>query len=278
MRLGGRIFQKHDSPDSWVAAVRAAGYKAAYCPIGDEADESTVQAYARAAAAANIVIGEVSAFGNNPISPDEAVRKRSLAKCQARLALAERIGARCCVNCAGSLGPDWAGQHPANLTQATFDLIVASCREIIDAVRPTRTFYTLETMPWMYPDSADSYLRLIAAIDRPAFAVHFDPVNIVCSPQIYFNTGAFLRDAFDKLGPHIRSCHAKDIVLENHLTVHLSEVRPGEGCLDYRTYLRELNKLDCDISLMIEHLREEDQFKAAADHIRAVAKEEGMAI
>ena len=62
-------------------------------------------------------------------------------------------------------------------------MIVQTVREIIDAVKPVRTFYTLETMPWMYPDSAHSYLELIRAIDRERFAVHLDVVNLVCSPQ-----------------------------------------------------------------------------------------------
>ena len=53
--------------------------------------------------------------------------------------------------------------------------VETTVREIIDAVRPTRAFYTLEPMPWAYPDSVDSYLRLIAAIDRRAFGVHLDP-------------------------------------------------------------------------------------------------------
>lgn len=36
-------------------------------------------------------------------------------------------------------------------------------RQIVDAVKPKRTFYTLETMPWVIPDSPDSYLKLIEA-------------------------------------------------------------------------------------------------------------------
>ena len=38
--------------------------------------------------------------------------------------------------------------------------------QIIDAVKPSRTFYTLEPMPWMYPDSAESYAGLIKS-NRP---------------------------------------------------------------------------------------------------------------
>ena len=32
MRLGGPIFIKADTPESWAAAVAAAGYRAACCP------------------------------------------------------------------------------------------------------------------------------------------------------------------------------------------------------------------------------------------------------
>jgi hypothetical protein len=63
-------------------------------------------------------------------------------------------------------------------------------------------------MPWAYPDSPDSYLRLLKAIDRKHFAAHLDPVNLVCSPQRYFASGQLIRECFEKLGPYIRSCHA----------------------------------------------------------------------
>jgi len=277
MRLGGRCFTEHSTPEAWVEAMRSYGYSAAYCPVATT-DEDVLDAYAKAAAEADIVIAEIGCFGNNPLSPDEDIRKQSFANSRERLAMAERIGARCCVNCSGSRGERWAGPDDANLTSETFDLIVESVREIIDGVNPTRTFFTLEPMPYMYPDSADSYLDLIRAVDREAFAVHFDPVNIVTSPQIYYNTGAFLRDCFAKLGPLIRSCHAKDIILKDELTVHMSETMPGRGNLDFATYLRELDKLDPDTPLMIEHLKTEPEYAEAADHIRSVASEVGVRI
>jgi sugar phosphate isomerase/epimerase len=130
----------------------------------------------------------------------------------------------------------------------------------------------------MYPDSPDSYLRLIQAIDRKAFAVHLDPVNLICSPQRYFNNTALLQECFAKLGPQIKSCHAKDILLKGNLTVHLEEVRPGLGQLDYRTYLRELTRLETNAPLMIEHLSDEDEYRLAAEYIRSVARSEELAI
>jgi sugar phosphate isomerase/epimerase len=277
MRLGGPIFAKYSDPKSWVNAVKALGYRAAYCPIKIDADEATVKAYAVAATEAHIVIAEVGAW-SNPLSPDAATRQAALDLCKKSLDLAERLEARCCVNVAGSRGKIWDGPAAGDLTEETFQMIVDCVRDIIDAVKPHRTFYTLEPMPWMYPDSPDSYLRLIQAIDRPAFAVHLDPVNMICSPQRYFNNAAFLRECFAKLGPYIKSCHAKDILLRDTLTVHLDEMRPGLGQLDYRTYLREAAALKNDVPLMVEHLPDESEYQLAVDYIRAVAQSEKLAV
>ena len=189
MRLGGPTFGKLDGPDAWVKAIRELGYNAAYCPVGAREKDDVVKAYARAAEKANIIIAEVGAW-SNPISPDKETRRQALAKCRSQLALADRIGANCCVNISGSVSENWAGPSPKNLTKETFDMIVETTREIIDDVKPTRTFFTLETMPWAYPDSPDSYLSLIKAIDRKRFAVHLDPVNLICSPQRYFKKWA----------------------------------------------------------------------------------------
>jgi sugar phosphate isomerase/epimerase len=144
-------------------------------------------------------------------------------------------------------------------------------REIIDAVQPTRSFYTLETMPWMYPDSPESYLRLMEAIGRPALAAHLDPVNLVSSPQLYFNTGALITACFDAFGPQIKSCHAKDILLHPKLTVHLDEVRPGLGELDYVTFLRLAHATNPDMPVMLEHLSSAEDYQLAADYVRSVA-------
>lgn len=277
MRLGGPIFEDCPDPETWAQAVRRAGYRAAYCPLAPTADDDTVRAYAQAAAAADIVIGEVGAW-SNPLSPDDSTRQAARHTCIAGLTLAERIGARCCVNIAGSRGPKWDGPCPLDLAPETFDLIVDMVRAIIDAVQPRRTFYTLETMPWMLPDSAASYLRLLKAVDRRAFAVHLDPVNLVNCPALAFDSRALLRNCFAALGPHIRSCHAKDIRLDTKLTVHLDEVRPGLGTLDYAVYLRELSRLDPDVTLLIEHLPNEAEFTLAANHIRAEAASEGLTL
>ena len=272
LRMGGPV--KSPDPQTWVKNLKELGYRAAYCPVGAEEQADVVKAYVDAAKRSDIIIAEVGAW-SNPISPDAQTRRKALAKCIRQLALADRVGAKCCVNISGSRGEKWAGHHEDNLTEQTFDMIVETTRRIIDEVKPLRTFFALETMPWAYPDSPDSYLRLLKAVDRKRFAVHLDPVNLVCSPQRYYGSGRLIRECFSKLGPYIKSCHAKDILLDTKFMTHLDEVRPGLGGLDYETFLRELSKLP-DVPLMLEHLKTPAEYKEAADHIRSVAKIAGL--
>ena len=278
MRLGGQIKERVSDADSWIAAIKKRGFSAAFCPhIGRGADDAEIRAFMDAAVEADVVIAEVIAWCN-PLSPDEEERREAVKRCEWGLELADRIGARCCLSSAGSPGNNWDGPDAINLTDDTFELIVESTRSIIDAVKPERTFYTLEVMPWIYPDSADSYLRLIKAIDRKQFGAHFDPVNLVYSPQIYYNNGVMIRDFISKLGKHIKSCHAKDTLLGQELTTHIDEVRAGLGILDYRTLLHELDNLDPDMPLMIEHLKTDEEVGLAAEYIRSVAKSVGVKI
>ena len=64
---------------------------------------------------------------------DEMTRAAALNFCQLQLDLADRIGARCCVNIVGSLGEKWDGPHPDNLSDDGFDLVVAMARAILRA-------------------------------------------------------------------------------------------------------------------------------------------------
>jgi sugar phosphate isomerase/epimerase len=273
VRLGGPVYGNMKSAGSWVEAHKKAGFRAAYCPLPTGSEDTLVNEYAKVAEQNDLVIAEVGAW-SNPISPDRETSAKAMEKCIASLHLADRIGARCCVNISGSRNPvHWAGPHPENLTKDTFDLIVESTRKIIDFVKPSRTFYTLEAMPWSYPDSADSYLQLIKAINRKEFGVHFDPVNWVISPQVFYNNGEMIRDAFRKLGPYIKSCHAKDIVIREDVYLpQFDEVRPGLGKLDYSVFLTELAGAG-DIPLMMEHLDSGEAYAEAASFIKSKGKQ-----
>ena len=50
-------------------------------------------------------------------------------------------------------------------------------------------------MPWMIPDSPDENLQLIKDVNRKAFAVHLDFVNMINSPKDIFSVMNSLKNA-----------------------------------------------------------------------------------
>ena len=274
IRLGAPVPGSFTDPVEWIKAVKALKYSAAYCPLQPGASKDMILAFRSEAKKNNILISEVGAW-SNLLDLNETVRKESIKKNIESLQLADEIGAGCCVNISGARGKIWDGPYPGNYTKETFDMIVETTRYIIDQARPVNAFYTLEPMPYMLPDSPDSYLELIKAVNRKQFGAHLDVVNMISSPQRYYNSGAFIRECFAKLGPFIKSIHAKDILILPELTVHLEERRPGLGELDYPTYLREASKLK-DIPFMLEHLATQEEYILAAAYVRETGEKTGI--
>ena len=271
-RIGAPLFGENlGDPEVWAKTAKAQGYRAVYEPGGlSMNDLPRVQSFVRAAAANDLVIAEVGRW-NNLMDADENKRKANFNSVAQGLAIADELGARCCVNIAGSFSTEqWMGPHPRNLTRDHFDLCVENARKLIDEVKPTRTVFAYEAMGWMYPDSPDSYLALIKAIDRKAFGVHLDVCNMINSPTKFWNTAALIHEAFDKLGPWIASAHAKDLRWNVELNVHFVECELGKGVIDFTTYIRRLAALEQDTPLMIEHMNGQEQYERCRDHLLAI--------
>lgn len=276
MRFGGMIFKKWTTPEEWANAAIEAGYSAVYFPVDYTAPQKVIDGFHDAAVQANLVICEIGVW-NNVLDPDEAKRKSALERAVHQLELADYVQANCCVNISGTYNPDqWDGPHPENFTKRAFDDVVASCQYIIDTAKPEKTAYSLEPMPWMYPHTPQSYLDLIQAIDRRAFAAHLDIVNVINSPEKYYDNTKVIHEWFDTLGSYICSVHAKDTILSGELTCHLSECRPGTGFLDYKTYLDCASRLDDRVCVMLEHMTEEQDYVEATRFVKGVAKELGI--
>jgi len=276
VRLGGPIFKKSDDPAELAREHRRLGYSAAYCPDSKVEDEARNREIVKAFAAENVVIAEVGAW-KNMMDPDAAKRRENRQYVAQRMALAEAVAARCCVDIAGSYNPaSWYGPHPKNLSREFFDATVENCRNVIDAVKPKRTKFTIEMMGWSVPDGPESYLKLIKAVDRPSFAVHMDVCNGINSPTRFYGNTAFIGECFRTLGPWIASCHAKDLEWKVELNVHFAEVIPGRGSLDYAAYLKELTKLPVDAPLMLEHLKTAEEYEEGRKYIQKVAAENSV--
>jgi sugar phosphate isomerase/epimerase len=274
--LGGPSFSNSSDPEELARAHRTLGYSAAYCPAIAVADAGKIRAFREAFAKHSIVFAEVGRWVNL-MDADPGKRKENLEKVTDGLALAEEIGARCCVDIAGSFNPtSWFGPHPDNFSRMHFDASVENARRIIDAVKPTRTHFCYEMMGWAHPHDVESCLKLLRAVDRKGFAVHLDPCNLINSPHKFYDNTALLNECFDKLGRWIVSCHAKDLVWDVEMNIHFREVAPGKGTLDYATFLKRLARLPQQPPLMLEHMPNAEEYKAGADYIRAVGGRETL--
>jgi sugar phosphate isomerase/epimerase len=267
IRLGGPTFSAAGDPDELAQAHRRLGYRAAYCPSVDLKDQARIREIERAFDRHDVVIAEVGRW-LNLLEADAAKRAANLRLVTEGLALAEAIGARCCVDIAGSFHPTiWYGPDPRNLTPGFFDAAVENARKIIDAVQPRRAKFCYEMMGWSLPDSPDSCLKMIKAVNRPAFAVHLDPCNLINSPERFYHNTELLNECFDKLGPWLASCHAKDLTWDVEMNIHFREVPLGAGRLDYETYLKRLAALATEVPLMLEHMKNQAEYNRCREHI-----------
>lgn len=275
MKLGISYFPKHNTPEEWALILRSLGCTAAVCPISGEADDNTIAAYREAAEKNGITIAEVGVW-NSPIADDETVRSRSLAYAKSQLRLADKIGAVCCVNVSGSTGPIWYSGCKKDRTPEGFERIVSSIQEIIDDVQPKNTYYTIECMPIVPPTSPDEYLKLLDAVGRERFSVHLDPFNMIFTPDRYFWNAEFMHECFEKLGPHIKSIHAKDVLLTDELTYCVREEKIGKGGVDYDAFLREIATLPEETPVIIEHRDTLEEYREELEFVRERARSLGI--
>ena len=159
MRIGGGIEKPYNNPEEWVALAKSLRYSAVISPIDSRSDTETRKAYLNASKEADLLIGEVGVW-KNCLAKDDNERKKAMDYAKAQLDLAEELGANCCVNIIGSRSISaWDGFSAENYSEDFYSLAVDSVREIIDAVNPKNTFYSIEPMPWVLPDSPEQYLR-----------------------------------------------------------------------------------------------------------------------
>lgn len=278
VRLGGPVFGVDDDPDRWVAEHVRLGYRAAYCPDGALiADTESRSALTAALARADIALAEVGAWVN-PVDTDEAIARANRTYLAERLALADELGAGCCVDIIGSASPiAWDGADARGYSEDFFSAVVDAFRDVIDAASPRRTVMAFEAMPYYFLDGPDEYERLLRAIDRPGkVGVHVDLCNMITSPRRYYRSGELAREVFRLLGGSIVSCHLKDLSLDDAGgTVKFFEVMPGTGGIDIAAYLREAASV-ADCPVMLEHLPDESSYDLARTNVRRIADAAGI--
>ena len=272
MKIGISNFP-HSSPEEWAKKQRVLGCTAAVFPVDYTAPDKLIDAYKEAADRNGLVIAEVGTWCN-PLSRTVEERKKNIRKCIENLKLADYLKAGCCVNIAGTTGEKWDGGYKENYSDEMFAMTVESVQNIIDEANPQNTYYTLEPMPYMLPWSPECYQKLLTAIDRPRFAVHMDAVNMVNTPEKYFNSDQFVHRCFSLLGPRIKACHVKDVLLVQELTFHLKEVPAGKGGFDIAAYAHAAEESSPDMPFLLEHVASYEDYEELIPYLRGLLDRE----
>lgn len=275
MRLGGPTFKKTDSPATAVDIHRKLGFGAAFANYIEDAAKRAE--FVAAFREADIILAEYGSYCINILDTDAGVREDNIQQIMTNLRRADEMAVKCCVIHGGSVQTGgWGAAHRDNFSAKSFDDTISIVQRIIDEVKPAATKLVMETESYLFPDSPKEYLRIVKAVDREEFAVHLDPVNITSNPRRFYENGAFIRECFEILGPWIVSCHAKDTNIVDHASVEITETFIGDGRIDYDVYLKEIEKLQPNPTLMIEHLSEA-QLKQGLEFIFGKADALGIA-
>ncbi|MFT8342017.1 MAG: TIM barrel protein [Clostridium beijerinckii] len=269
MRLGTSSPLKHSSPKEWAMKHKTLGLGSINFPLSYKNDDALIDEYVKEAKKNNLVIAEVGVW-RNTLDLNEDARKKAIEYAVGQLELADSIGSRCCVNIIGARGPRWDGAYKDNFTKETWKLGVKTIQEIIDEVNPKNTYFTIEPMPWMFPTGPDEYLQLLEAVDRDRFAVHMDIFNWITTPRRYFFNEEFICECFEKLGEHIKSCHLKDVKMEDDYTLFFRETSPGNGGINIKHLIEQGLSFDENMPFIIEHLNTDEEYLNIVTNIKAL--------
>ena len=259
MRLGTSSPLEHSTPKEWAVKHKTLGLKAVNFPLSYKEENTLIDAYVKEAEKNNLMIAEVGVW-RNTLDLDKDARKEAIKYTVGQLELADRIGSRCCVNILGARGPRWDGAYKDNFSKETWKLGVKTIQEIIDAVNPRNTYFTIESMPWMFPTGPDEYVQLLESVDRERFAVHMDLFNWITTPRRYFLNEEFINECFEKLGEHIKSCHLKDVRMEKNYTLFFRETSIGNGGINIRYLIEKALSFDNSMPFIIEHLNTDEEY------------------
>ncbi len=207
-----------------------------------------------------VSIGQVWSVGTPLVRPDPAESADNLRFLRDRVPLAASLGCRVLLSEAGGMHPanSWY-PHPENHGEAVLERLISALAEIAPCAADHGVAIAPEMSLMTILSTVDRAATLIGEIDHPGVGINLDPANIL-DPLSLYRSGAFIDDAFDRLGNRIVNIHAKDAAARDvPLIVHLEERPAGQGVLDYGRLLRRAAALPEWTCLVVEHLSDYGQ-------------------
>lgn len=204
----------------------------------------------------DIVVAQSTGYAPNLVDPDPATRQVALAKVRRGLAVAEALGAVMVNTGVGSHDPAFAyGPHPENHSSRSIDTLVGNLRELCPEAQDRGLLLSLEPHLLTTIGDPDTIADIVEGVGHPALRINFDPVNLMASLRDAYDTAAAIGRIAARIGGSLGpSAHVKDIRPAAAFVLHLDEVPPGEGTMDWDAYFGVCATLGDGAALIVEHL------------------------
>ena len=284
MLLGVAGFVKGDwlgvKPES-VKKVAENGFVSALLTISDPAagsDDDIEHIQSLYASNGLIMPMTRGAYGGGLCSDDEEQRRWTVNFLENTIRLSAKMGCSTTYFRPGSLNPDGAWlPHRENRSEATFDRLVKSAKQACTVADSEGIKLVVESgvvCPLYTPQRVRDFFD---AVNMPALGYNMDPVNLVGSLDIAYDTTALINECIDLMSAEIVGCDAKDFTIVDALLPHFEEEVIGapNAMLDNVTLLTRLQEVAPDIVVTVEHYPDE-KIPAATAGIRKAAQIAGI--
>ena len=218
-------------------------------------------------------------YGGGLCSDDDGQRKWTVRFLEETIRLSAKMGCPTTYFRPGSLNPDGAWlPHAENRSDATFDRLVDSAKKVCAVADSEGIKLAVEAgvvCPLYSPQRVRDFFD---AVSMPALGFNMDPVNLVGSLDIAYDTTSLINELVDLMAEEIVGCDAKDCTIIDALLPHFEEEIIGapNALLDNVTLLQRLQNAAPDIVVTVEHYPD-DKIPAAASGIRKAAEIAGIA-
>lgn len=203
----------------------------------------------------------VQATGYNPIlvGEDPSRHAADLERLTRAFAVARRLGSPMVLTGCGSHHPTHHyGPHPRNHAPETRERIVEFLRLAAPRAEDAGIILALECHMITALDTPAHIREVVDAVGSPNLKVNFDPVNLLDGVDAVFESGARMAAMLDVLDDRYHwTAHAKDVLIEPRLALHLEETVCGDGVLDWPAYLRCAERLgtpERPAVVLVEHM------------------------
>ncbi len=212
----------------------------------------------------------------NITHPDPEARKINQREVIDAVEKAEQMGIKFILTHTGSLSDGKPSiPHKDNWSKKGWTESVNALKTILDSTSGSKVALAVEAVNTTNCNSPTSHVRLKQELGGERIKVTLDPTNML-HPGNVFRTTELINDCFDMIGEDIMYAHAKDVKWTEMLP-GLNWVVPGEGEMDYETYLTHLSRLKYPRPLMLEFLSR-DKYPQAQAFVRETAKKVGVKI